>query len=124
MTRQHSGYSQLLDDCSSSICSTTSCSSSSPLISQPNTSPTSPTSTPSATNKPKVTVQIRNIAVTPLLTSPTRANVLESLVPLSVNNVMPRIIISPKNSVSTSPTSPVVTGAKDEGEQGQKNAKN
>ncbi|KAG0282596.1 hypothetical protein BGZ97_008926 [Linnemannia gamsii] len=119
MTRQHSNYSQLLDDCSSSIYSTCSNSSSSPLISQPNTS----TST-TATNKPKVTIQLRNIAMTPLLTTPTRANVLESLVPLSVSNVMPRIITSPRDSVLTSPTTTGAPGAMDEGKEGQKSAKN
>ena len=100
MTRQHSGYTQLSGDCSSSIHSTTS---SSELI-----------------LKPKITIQLRNIAATPAITSPTRANVLESLVPLSVSNAMPRIIIPLKDpsptSSKASPFTGTTTGAKKEGE--------
>ncbi|KAF9905873.1 hypothetical protein EC991_001195 [Linnemannia zychae] len=81
MTYQHSGYTQLMDD-SSSIHSLSTSSSSS---SQP---------------QPRV-VLLRNLAATPVITSPTRANVLESLVPLSVGNVMPRIITPPKVTATT-----------------------
>lgn len=112
MSHQHSGYTQLSDDCSSSIDSSTS---SSELL-----------------PKPKITIQLRNIAATPAITSPTRAKVLESLMPLSVNNIMPRIITPPKGFPLTSPEAPSFTGtgtgAKKESEgeqqQQQQNAKN
>ncbi|KAG9068900.1 hypothetical protein KI688_011191 [Linnemannia hyalina] len=109
MTRQYSGYTQLSDDCSSSIHSSTSASTLIP--------------------KPKITIQLRNIAATPAVTSPTRANVLESLVPLSVSNIMPRIITPPKDlssdSTKASSFSSATTGAKKEGEgEQQQKAKN
>ncbi|KAF8930395.1 hypothetical protein BGZ47_000567 [Haplosporangium gracile] len=114
MTRQHSGYTQLTDDCSSSIHS--------------DSSSTTTNSTSQLVTKPKITVQLRNIAVTPLVTSPTRANVLESLAPLSVSNVMPRIIIPPKDPSPTSPKASPTTEAKEqdevEDEQQQQKAKN
>ncbi|KAF9117248.1 hypothetical protein BGX30_005659 [Mortierella sp. GBA39] len=109
MTRQHSGYTQLSDDCSSSIHSSTSASKLIP--------------------KPKITIQLRNIAVTPTITTPTRANVLESLAPLSVSNIMPRIITPPKDLSSGSTEAfsfpGTTTGAKKEGEgEQQQKAKN
>ncbi|KAF9154723.1 hypothetical protein BG015_000103 [Linnemannia schmuckeri] len=114
MTRQHSGYTQLKDDCNSSVRS--------------DSSSTTTNSTPQLIAKPKITVQLRNIAATPLVTSPTRANVLESLVPLSVSDVMPRIIIPPKDPSHTSPKASPTTEAKKEGEvegeQQQQKAKN
>ncbi|KAG0368973.1 hypothetical protein BGX24_002599, partial [Mortierella sp. AD032] len=89
MARQHGSYTQLMDDCtssgSSSIHSSSTSSTTSPSYSQP---------------QPRVVI-LSNIAATPLTTSPTRASVLESLVPLSVSNVMPRIIISPKVTIAT-----------------------
>ncbi|KAF9123068.1 hypothetical protein BGW39_009294 [Mortierella sp. 14UC] len=94
MARQHSGYTQLMDDCSSSTHSSTPTSSS--ASSQP---------------QPRV-VLLRNIATAPVITSPTRANVLESLVPLSVDNVMPRIIISPKDTATA--TAAAGSGATEE----------
>ncbi|KAG0272564.1 hypothetical protein BGZ95_011684, partial [Linnemannia exigua] len=50
--------------------------------------------------QPRVVI-LRNIAATPLTTFPTRASVLESLVPLSVSNVMPRIITPPRDTTAT-----------------------
>ncbi|KAF9080167.1 hypothetical protein BGX23_002552 [Mortierella sp. AD031] len=91
MARQHGGYTRLTDD----DCSSTTSGSSNASIRS------------SAPPQPRVVI-LRNIAATPAVTSPTRANVLESLVPLSAGNAM-RSIITVVNKGSTSKTTDTIT---------------
>ncbi|KAF9920326.1 hypothetical protein FBU30_009863 [Linnemannia zychae] len=83
MTYQHGRYTLLKDDSSSIFSSSSDISSLSS----------------STESKPRI-LTLRNVAATPPVTSPTRANVLESLVPLSVNNIMPHITFPHKETHS------------------------